>query len=109
MTEIIKSKINKTADRKAYDKEYNSKYYKENRSYWFDPHICECGSKYDMSHKSRHQCSKKHKKFMQNQEMQMENKEIQVPKPVEQCRTYESHCTCERSFCCCDIRRDFIR
>ena len=43
MTEIIKSKINKTADRKAYDKEYNSKYYKENRSYWFDPHICECG------------------------------------------------------------------
>lgn len=106
MTEIIKSKINKTADRKAYDKEYNSKYYKENRSYWFDPHICECGSKYDMSHKSRHQGSKKHQRFIANKERQ-QLPDVEAKQTYRE-PTYADHCTCERSFCCCNFRPEFI-
>ena len=65
MTEIIKSE-NKIINRKAHVAEYNKKYYKEHRNYWFDDHKCLCGSTYNMSHKSRHQGSNKHKKFMEN-------------------------------------------
>src|SRR4051812_47838465 len=53
MTEVEK-RINKTQDRKAYDKQYNKAYYKEHRNYWLDYHECLCGSRFNMSHKSRH-------------------------------------------------------
>ena len=57
-------KIKLTADRKAYDKEYNRKYYLEHRDYWFKRHTCVCGVVYDTSHKWRHMKTKKHQEFM---------------------------------------------
>lgn len=69
MSEIEDKLINKIADRKAYDKEYNSKYYKEHRNYWLDYHDCECGSRFNLSHKSRHNATKKHRLFVENRKI----------------------------------------
>ena len=67
MTEIIEPKI-PSFDKKAYSIDYNKKYYKEHRNYWFEYHDCPCGSRFNMSHKSRHLATIKHKQYLENKD-----------------------------------------
>jgi hypothetical protein len=76
MTEVHKTiHVSKTP---AYVKDYNSKYYQANKNYWMDYHECECGSRFNLSHKSRHCSSKKHRLFIFNKNMSENNKNYEV-------------------------------
>ena len=69
--EVENIRINKTANRQEYDKKYNQKYYTEHKDYWktlYETKIdCDCGSKYDLTHKARHLKSKKHQTYVDKQ------------------------------------------
>ena len=58
---------NNNAVEKMYDyptnKEYNKKYYQQNRAYWFRHFDCPCGGAYLQANKSKHIATLKHKQY----------------------------------------------
>ncbi len=50
-------------------KEYNRKYYQENKAKWYEKHLCYCGGKYMTANWAKHYKTKRHKMYRINQEM----------------------------------------
>lgn len=61
----------KTADIKEYRKVYKMKNEnKQRRKQLIQKHMCQCGGKYDDDHKTRHEQSRKHLRYLGEQLMQ---------------------------------------
>lgn len=57
-------------------KEYNRRYYQENKEKWSTYFYCDCGAKYCYNTRSRHIKSKKHLLFLQEKKIKELEKEI---------------------------------
>ena len=51
-------------------KEDDKKYYENNKERLNESHDCECGGTYCLTHKMRHQASKRHQKYLESQIIQ---------------------------------------
>lgn len=74
----VDKKINNK--RTEYLKNYNKKYYEENKTYWKIHIDCECGGKYTVANKAHHSSSKRHmamiKKQLSIETQKLENYEL---------------------------------
>lgn len=46
--------------------QYNKNYYQQNKEYFTKKYICDCGGRYNMTSRSRHNKSKKHIKYIES-------------------------------------------
>ena len=66
---VIKKYINKKGEEIVYEydqKKYSLKFYEKNKTHLQECIVCECGGKYKNYNKSHHMKTKKHLKFLSN-------------------------------------------
>lgn len=66
---VVKKYINKKGEEICYEYEqrkYSSKFYEKNKATLQQCTVCECGGKYKAYNKSHHMKTKKHLKFLSN-------------------------------------------
>lgn len=66
-----------------YDKQYNKKYYEDNKAKLQQKHSCECGGCYTTCHKAHHLKSKKHQEYLKNRKWHIMHQGFQIIKKLD--------------------------